>query len=69
MFSIKDMGNLSYFLGIEAIYTNKGMHLMQRKYVTDLLTRNNMLTANQFRHLVDVLAGKSVFTTSSLLLR
>lgn len=42
-FSIKDMGNLSYFLGIEAIRTKDGMHLMQRKYVTDLLTKHNML--------------------------
>lgn len=42
-FSIKDMGNLSYFLGIEAIRTPTGMHLMQRKYVTDLLTKTNML--------------------------
>ena len=42
-FSIKDMGNLSYFLGIETIRTPAGMHLMQRKYVTDLLTKANML--------------------------
>lgn len=42
-FSIKDMGNLSYFLGIEAVRTKDGLHLMQRKYVTDLLTKTNML--------------------------
>lgn len=42
-FSINDMGDLSYFLGIEAIRTDHGMHLMQRKYVTDLLTKTNML--------------------------
>lgn len=42
-FSIKDMGNLSYFCGIEAVRTKDGLHLMQRKYVTDLLTKTNML--------------------------
>ena len=44
-FSIKDMGNLGYFLGIEAIRTSRGLHLMQRKYITDLLTKTNMLNA------------------------
>lgn len=44
-FSIKDMGNLSYFLGIETIRTSQGLHLMQRKYVTDLLQRTNMLNS------------------------
>ena len=42
-FSIKDMGQLSYFLGIETIRTPQGMHLMQRKYITDLLVKTNML--------------------------
>ncbi|XP_033134130.1 uncharacterized protein LOC103837662 isoform X1 [Brassica rapa] len=44
-FSIKDMGHLSYFLGIEATRTPQGLHLMQRKYVTDLLHKTNMLHA------------------------
>lgn len=44
-FSIKDMGNLGYFLGIEAIRTPQGLHLMQRKYITDFLTKVNMLNA------------------------
>lgn len=44
-FSIKDLGNLSYFLGIEAHRTSKGLHLMQRKYINDLLTKTNMLAA------------------------
>lgn len=44
-FSIKDMGNLSYFLGIETTRTSSGLHLMQKKYVTDLLTKANMLNA------------------------
>ena len=44
-FSIKDMGNISYFLGIEARRTSQGLHLMQKKYVIDLLTKTNMLHA------------------------
>lgn len=44
-FSIKDLGHLSYFLGIETIRTSQGIHLMQRKYVTDLLQRTDMLQA------------------------
>lgn len=37
------MSNLSYFLGNEVIRTKNGLHLMQRKYLTDLLTKTNML--------------------------
>ena len=44
-FSIKDMGSLGYFLGIEAIRTPRGLHLMQRKYITDLLNKANMHNA------------------------
>lgn len=44
-FSIKDMGNLSYFLGIETIRTPQGLHLRQKKYITDLLVKANMLHA------------------------
>ncbi|XP_019085503.1 PREDICTED: uncharacterized protein LOC109126424 [Camelina sativa] len=44
-FSVKDMGELSYFLGIEAIRTKAGLHLNQRKYVLDLLTKMNMQDA------------------------
>lgn len=44
-FSIKDMGDLSYFLGIEARRTPQGLHLMQKKYIIDLLRKTNMLNA------------------------
>lgn len=44
-FSLKDLGELSYFMGIEATRTSKRLHLMQKKYVIDLLTRTNMLQA------------------------
>ncbi|CAA7024026.1 unnamed protein product [Microthlaspi erraticum] len=44
-FSLKDMGALSYFLGIEVIRTKQGLHLNQRKYILDLLHRMHMSDA------------------------
>ena len=44
-FSLKDMGDLNYFLGIEAHITERGLLLTQQKYITDLLARCNMLDA------------------------
>lgn len=42
-FSLKEPTDLSYFLGVEATRTSAGLHLMQRKYIIDLLTKTNML--------------------------
>lgn len=44
-FSVKDHEELSYFLGIEAKRVSAGLHLTQRRYILDLLSRTNMLTA------------------------
>ncbi|KAL9299485.1 putative RNA-directed DNA polymerase [Arabidopsis thaliana] len=44
-FSIKNPVDLHYFLGIEATRSDKGLHLMQRRYILDLLARNNMADA------------------------
>lgn len=44
-FSLKDQGELSYFLGIEATRTSTGLHLRQQKYIIDLLSKINMLHA------------------------
>lgn len=32
-FSLKDMGDLRYFMGIEVIPTKSGLFLSQRKYI------------------------------------
>ena len=44
-FAIKDLGTLSYFLGIEVQAVDEGLALCQRKYILDLLKKANMGTA------------------------
>ena len=41
-FAVKDMGELSFFLGIEAIQSDHGLYLSQRCYILDLLIRSKM---------------------------
>lgn len=42
-FVMKDLGSLSYFLGIEVLTTDKGILLSQIKYAADLLVKARML--------------------------
>ena len=42
IFSIKDLGRLSYFLGIEVSYLPDGIVLSQRKLTTELLQRSSI---------------------------
>lgn len=44
-FSLKKPTDLTYFLGIEVTRTKNGLHLMQRKYIIDLLAKVNMQEA------------------------
>jgi Reverse transcriptase (RNA-dependent DNA polymerase) len=44
-FDIKDLGKLSYFLGIEITHSSKGLFLSQRKYILDLLKETGKLGA------------------------
>jgi hypothetical protein len=46
-FSLKDLGKLDYFLGIEVHHSPSGSLLLsQSKYIKDLLQRANMINAN-----------------------
>ena len=42
-FTTKDLGSLSYFLGLEATSTTDGLFLSQLKYARDILTRAQLL--------------------------
>lgn len=44
-FHLRDLGQLSYFLGIEAQRYNEGLHLRQAKYISDLLDSTKMIDA------------------------
>uniref|UniRef100_A0A803PSJ3 Reverse transcriptase Ty1/copia-type domain-containing protein n=1 Tax=Cannabis sativa TaxID=3483 RepID=A0A803PSJ3_CANSA len=45
-FSLKDLGQIDYFLGIEVHHTNSGLHLSQKKYIIDLLCKTKMDCSN-----------------------
>uniref|UniRef100_A0A2N9ISJ0 Integrase catalytic domain-containing protein n=1 Tax=Fagus sylvatica TaxID=28930 RepID=A0A2N9ISJ0_FAGSY len=45
VFELKDMGTLSYFLGLQIQRSLDGLSLTQTKYATDLLTKHNMLNS------------------------
>ncbi|XP_019107758.1 uncharacterized mitochondrial protein AtMg00810-like [Beta vulgaris subsp. vulgaris] len=42
-FTIKDLGQLNYFLGIEVKRNAQGIFLSQRKYINDIITDCNMV--------------------------
>ncbi|GMP27046.1 hypothetical protein CsSME_00003220 [Camellia sinensis var. sinensis] len=42
-FHTKDMGHLHYFLGIEVARSSRGLFLLQRKYLLDLLSKTGLL--------------------------
>jgi len=42
---MKDLGNLHYFLGVEANYANGSLYPSQTKYITDLLLRTQFQDA------------------------
>ncbi|GKF14219.1 putative mitochondrial protein, partial [Tanacetum coccineum] len=63
-FAIKDLGDLSYFLGLEVSYTNDGLFLSQAKYATDVLTRAALLDS---KPVSTPLAANEVFVTGGSL--
>jgi len=53
-FSMKDLGNLLYFIGMEANYANGGLYLSQTKYITDLLLHTQFQDAKPINSPVPV---------------
>jgi hypothetical protein len=45
-FSMKDLGHLHHFLGISVSRTSSSIHLSQRQYILDILTRAGMTDCN-----------------------
>jgi hypothetical protein len=45
-FSLKDLGDIHYFLGIEVKRINDGLLLTQEKYTSDVLKRVGMVTVS-----------------------
>lgn len=48
-FAIKDLGPLSYFLGIEVVRKQKDLVLSQKKYIWNCFNGKISLTPNQYR--------------------
>lgn len=44
-FSLKDLGQLHYFLGVEAMFTSSGLLLTQHKYIRELIDKFGMTGA------------------------
>lgn len=44
-FTIRDLGEVDYFLSIQLIHTKDGVGVSQRKYIRDILQETNMLDA------------------------
>lgn len=47
-FDIKDLGGLSYFLGLEVTPVATGLHISQTKYAMDILKRSSMLECKPY---------------------
>jgi len=50
-FSMKDLGQLAYFLGIKATHSFFGLHLRQTRYIINLLDRVHLLGIRPYRAL------------------
>jgi len=51
-FEMSDLGNLTYFLGMEFTEATEGLVMHQMKYASDILNRFNMMNCNPHHHLL-----------------
>ncbi|GKD22022.1 cysteine-rich receptor-like protein kinase 8 [Tanacetum coccineum] len=52
-FHMKDLGDLSYFLGLKVCKNDQGIFISQKKYTTDLLKENGVLNAKPYKLPID----------------
>lgn len=62
-FTLKDLGELHYFLGIEVTKLQNGVYLSQAKYITDILTRHDIASFSPV--LIPMLTGHYLSKDSS----
>ncbi|RVW60112.1 Retrovirus-related Pol polyprotein from transposon RE1 [Vitis vinifera] len=62
-FSLKDLGEINYFLGIQVKHTTEGLHLSQTKYVHDLLCKAKMNNANGMN--IPMISGQQLTVSGS----
>lgn len=65
-FALKDLGPLSYFLGIHATREANGLYLHQSKYILDLLHKSKMVGAKPCNTCCSSGSKLSIFDGSSL---
>lgn len=44
-FTVNDLGQANYFLGIEMVYSEKGILISQQKYIMNILQKANLTEA------------------------
>ena len=60
-FEMKDLGHLSYFLGLEITHSTDGLYITQAKYASDLLYRARLTDSK----IVDTSVELNAHLTSS----
>lgn len=58
MFSLKDLGNLHYFLGLYIFRYEIGLFISQKRYIQELLSKFNMVRASSSPTLI--VSGKQI---------
>ena len=53
-FEIKDLGHLSYFLGLEITHSTDGLYITQAKYTSELLSRVGLIDSKTVDTLVEL---------------
>ncbi|GJU46618.1 uncharacterized mitochondrial protein-like protein [Tanacetum coccineum] len=66
-FSIKDLGQLNYYLGIEFLKNSKGITKSQKKYALELLQSSKVLDLKFGHILIDPIVGLNDFNGDPLI--